>query len=314
MSARSAFALRRQLSSQPSSTVASVQAPEATVQSSSTSSELTSNRGPKGRRSARLKGTTKSGDSEAISQKPLGVGKSEDQIDQANASLDSPIPQSTLEHDTTQRPHTTESNSVPPQAAVTQQFSTFKPTKQNAQKLPGGILKLRLTESEVGMPGSPALHPSKRLMFPQRFLALGSYGVRVAKGEVTIAGASIKSSDFITWVHAPHCHAVPVLRCSDETILELHPHPHAADLRSLERLSPLFRGLWNDQVEDSTKTKRKKSIETFQMVCQSKQPGFFVSFCPSLSAESLIYWADLHLQRCSKEGHSPGSGLSPCLE
>ncbi|UNI17872.1 Polynucleotide 5'-hydroxyl-kinase grc3, variant 2 [Purpureocillium takamizusanense] len=48
------------------------------------------------------------------------------------------------------------------------------------------------------------------------------------------------------WVHAPHCHAVPVLRTTERTRLELHSDPKAESLRKLGRLSPLFRGIWNE--------------------------------------------------------------------
>lgn len=65
-------------------------------------------------------------------------------------------------------------------------------------------------------------------------------------GEISIYGASLYSSDPIQWVHAPHCHALPVLRCSENSVLELHPHPGASQLRNMERLSPVFANLWNE--------------------------------------------------------------------
>jgi polynucleotide 5'-hydroxyl-kinase GRC3/NOL9 len=90
--------------------------------------------------------------------------------------------------------------------------------------------------------------------FNQRLVILGSYGVRVVAGEVTLYGAHVRPSDGIIWVHAPHCHAVPVLRSGEQTVVQLHPHPHSDSLRRLERLSPLFRKLWNDQREGRPQT------------------------------------------------------------
>ncbi|KAK1585143.1 uncharacterized protein LY79DRAFT_275728 [Colletotrichum navitas] len=130
-----------------------------------------------------------------------------------------------------------------------QQFSTFRPTKSNSRKIAGGILELRLHDSE-------------------RFLVLGSYGIRVADGEVTIAGASIRPSDGIRWVHAPHCHAIPVLRCTEETRLELHPHPQGASLRKLERLSPLFRSLWHEPEPKMSKQAAKR--DTYKIICTTE--------------------------------------------
>lgn len=75
---------------------------------------------------------------------------------------------------------------------------------------------------------------------------LGSYGIKVKSGEASIYGAVLFPSDKIHWAHAPHCHALPVLRCSEKSIIELHPHPGASGLRELERVSPVFGNLWND--------------------------------------------------------------------
>jgi polynucleotide 5'-hydroxyl-kinase GRC3/NOL9 len=65
-------------------------------------------------------------------------------------------------------------------------------------------------------------------------------------------------------VHASHCHAVPVLRSADETVLELQPHPAAMGLRQLAALNPAFAKLWNESQETNAKT---KSSATFQIVC-----------------------------------------------
>jgi polynucleotide 5'-hydroxyl-kinase GRC3/NOL9 len=99
----------------------------------------------------------------------------------------------------------------------------------------------------------------------ERLVILGSYGIRLQAGTATIAGASLRPSDTIHWVHAPHCHALPVLRCSDDTVVELLPHPATENLRRLERLSPLFRSLWND--------KEGKRSSTFKIVSPPAREG-----------------------------------------
>jgi polynucleotide 5'-hydroxyl-kinase GRC3/NOL9 len=86
----------------------------------------------------------------------------------------------------------------------------------------------------------------------------------VIQGEVVLAGATLYPAETIEWVHAPHCHAVPVLRTKEQTRLELHPDKNAQGLRQLGRLSPLFRKMWNEPPEgDSTKTNTEA---TFQFV------------------------------------------------
>ncbi|KAJ3955867.1 Polynucleotide 5'-hydroxyl-kinase grc3 [Colletotrichum tropicale] len=112
-------------------------------------------------------------------------------------------------------------------------------------------------QQQVAVSGSPK---------GQRFLVLGSYGIKVISGEVTVAGATIRPTDGIQWVHAPHCHGIPVVRCSDETTLELHPHPQAASLRKLERLSPLFRSLWNEP-EETKSSKKRAAVDTYKIIC-----------------------------------------------
>lgn len=80
----------------------------------------------------------------------------------------------------------------------------------------------------------------------ERLVILGSYGIKVKSGEATISGATVYPSETIHWVHAPHCHALPVLRCSEESVVEISHHPCAPDLRSLEKSSPIFGNLWNE--------------------------------------------------------------------
>lgn len=101
-------------------------------------------------------------------------------------------------------------------------------------------------------------------------MILGSYGLKVTEGEVTIAGATIRPLDEEAWVHAPHCHAIPVLRTSKDSMVELRPHPAAASLRNLERLNPVFGRLWNEPPTNEQKGSNRGSKsggDTFQIVC-----------------------------------------------
>ncbi|KAK3319893.1 hypothetical protein B0T19DRAFT_274100 [Cercophora scortea] len=70
-----------------------------------------------------------------------------------------------------------------------------------------------------------------------------------------MAGAVFFASDKIHWVHAPYCHALPVIRATaSNTVIELHPHPAARGLRQLAKLNPAFGKLWNESIDkiDST--------------------------------------------------------------
>ena len=85
----------------------------------------------------------------------------------------------------------------------------------------------------------------------QRLVILGSYGLTVREGEVTLAGAILRASDKTHWVHAPRCHALPVLRCTDDAYIVLQPHPAAPALRELAKLSPIFQNIWNEPKADT---------------------------------------------------------------
>ncbi|KAH7156828.1 hypothetical protein EDB81DRAFT_401382 [Dactylonectria macrodidyma] len=130
------------------------------------------------------------------------------------------------------------------------QYSSFRPSQRNHRIRGGGVVELRLEESE-------------------RFMVLGSFGIRVVRGEVTIAGACLRPSETIQWVHAPHCHAIPVLRTAENTGLELHSDNTARGLRQLGRLSPLFRKMWNEPA-DTTSGKRSNKEATFQILYTSE--------------------------------------------
>ena len=106
---------------------------------------------------------------------------------------------------------------------------------------------------------------------------------------MTVAGASLRPSSDIQWIHAPHCHAVPVLRTRENTRLELHGDPNAPALRQLGRLSPLFRKIWN---ESEQKPNRE---EQFQIVGLSTQAAG-----PKLTINSFILRRTL-LRRASSK-------------
>ncbi|KAL2163458.1 hypothetical protein VTH06DRAFT_5516 [Thermothelomyces fergusii] len=137
-----------------------------------------------------------------------------------------------------------------PSGMVIRQHSSFKPSKTNFQKKTGGRSILTTREGE-------------------RLVILGSYGVKVCEGEATLAGAILTPSDPIQWVHAPHCHAVPVLRTADDTVLELRSHPAAKELRQLAALNPVFARLWNECPSEKSTSKPKPSA-TFQIIYTSQ--------------------------------------------
>lgn len=83
----------------------------------------------------------------------------------------------------------------------------------------------------------------------ERFIVLGSFGIRVVAGEVTVAGATLRSSETIFWVQAPNCLAIPVIRTTQNCELQFHNDVNSVHLKKLGRLSPLLRRLWNEPVE-----------------------------------------------------------------
>ncbi|KAL7820730.1 hypothetical protein V8C26DRAFT_393166 [Trichoderma gracile] len=129
------------------------------------------------------------------------------------------------------------------------QYSSFLLNKNNCRTTAKGTVALKLRDSE-------------------RFIVIGSFGIKVTAGEVTIFGATLKPSGSIHWVHAPHCHAIPVIRTSEKVALELHSDPNADGLRRLSRLSPLFRGIWGESKDDTIEATPGKG-RTFQIVCSS---------------------------------------------
>ncbi|KAK4143040.1 uncharacterized protein C8A04DRAFT_37766 [Dichotomopilus funicola] len=126
--------------------------------------------------------------------------------------------------------------------------TSFRSSKKNFHKKAGGKAVLATPQGE-------------------RLVILGSFGIKVREGEATIAGAVLTPADDIQWVHAPHCHAVPVLRTADDTVLELQSHPAAKGLRQLGALHPVFARIWDESPEETNT--RSKSPSTYQIIYTS---------------------------------------------
>ncbi|KAB5542687.1 hypothetical protein GE09DRAFT_1037352 [Coniochaeta sp. 2T2.1] len=128
--------------------------------------------------------------------------------------------------------------------------SSFKPDSKTCHRSRTGQVDIRLSEGE-------------------RLVVLGSYGLKVTEGEITVAGATIRPHDAVCWVNAPLCHAIPVIRTTRDTVLELRPSPAAASLRELEILNPVFGRLWNEQTAGSGASKSSRK-DTFRVIFSSE--------------------------------------------
>lgn len=132
--------------------------------------------------------------------------------------------------------------------------SSFRANKKNYQEKLDGRIVVRLSEGD-------------------RLVILGSYGLKVIQGELAIGGATLRPDSFTYWVHAPYCHALPVIRVSEDSVAELHPHPTAQALRNLEELSPAFGKLWNEpsrEDEGDGQARHKLESDTFQIIYTSE--------------------------------------------
>ncbi|KKF96811.1 Polynucleotide 5'-hydroxyl-kinase GRC3 [Ceratocystis platani] len=85
----------------------------------------------------------------------------------------------------------------------------------------------------------------------ERLVIVGSYGIKIHRGEVTIAGATLQPSDMTYWICAPLSHAVPVLRCYKGVRIDLYPDPVFRNMRQLESLSHLFKEIWPSNMSQS---------------------------------------------------------------
>lgn len=87
------------------------------------------------------------------------------------------------------------------------------------------------------------------------------------EGEVTVGGAILIASKTIHWLHAPHCHALPIIRVVEDSIIVLHPHPAAPGLRRLSILNPAFGRLWNEEhLAESVSAQAGKAAPTFKIL------------------------------------------------
>ncbi|OIW26580.1 hypothetical protein CONLIGDRAFT_620436 [Coniochaeta ligniaria NRRL 30616] len=128
--------------------------------------------------------------------------------------------------------------------------SSFRPNSKNYHRRPNGQVVIKLSEGE-------------------RVVILGSYGLKVNEGEISVAGATIRRHDMVSWVNAPLCHAIPVIRTTRDTVLELRPSPAAASLRDLEKLNPVFGRLWNDPTAESGASWSSRN-DTFRVIFTSE--------------------------------------------
>jgi polynucleotide 5'-hydroxyl-kinase GRC3/NOL9 len=105
----------------------------------------------------------------------------------------------------------------------------------------------------------------------ERLVILGSYGLEVSQGELTIAGATIRQGDPVIWVQSPHCHAIPVIRTTKDSVLQLQSHPGTGPLRDLEKLNPVFGRLWNEPatVPQTPRKGSNNSEDTYQIIYTS---------------------------------------------
>lgn len=120
--------------------------------------------------------------------------------------------------------------------------ASFKLSKDNIRRRSDGITELRLSAGD-------------------RFVVLGSFKLKVTQGLVTIAGATLYPSDDAVQVHAPSCHALPVIRMKDSSVIQLHECPNGSELRQLGRLSSLFKGIWNERSGDEVPGNRAASFK-----------------------------------------------------
>ncbi|KAM3449826.1 hypothetical protein MY3296_006603 [Beauveria thailandica] len=153
---------------------------------------------------------------------------------------------------TTSKRSTEKGEATPESGASTPKvvsYSSFRLNKQNHKKAKDGHCELRLSDSE-------------------RFVVLGSFGIKVKSGEVAVLGATLTASETIHWVHAPHCHAIPVIRTSEKTHLELHHDKADKPLLRLSSLSPLYQRIWHAD-EKSSEDTDNSSGDTFRIRAQS---------------------------------------------
>ncbi|KAI1361144.1 hypothetical protein F5Y08DRAFT_342961 [Xylaria arbuscula] len=245
----SAFALRKKLLAQKSS-IALTPSSENSIAETGTSVD-TDQRASSPQKKARKTRSTRHA-SVTHSQTEDAQVTSEPLVNQDSNKLSEPRQSNVDELPRSPSPYSSpedESHDVggPVQTVV---FSSFRPSKNNFRTKRNGACQLKLDEGE-------------------RLVILGSYGVRIDSGEITTNGAILKASKRTHWIHAPQSHALPVIRCSEDATLELHPHPEAVNLKALGVLSPLFRKLLYEN-PNSSNQKESEPSETFQILYTSE--------------------------------------------
>ncbi|KAI1098092.1 hypothetical protein F4804DRAFT_137856 [Jackrogersella minutella] len=187
----------------------------------------------------------------ASSHKNEPSGSLEDPPQESLPVGNSIIPNSADRLEESPSPPTTDDEALSrPAKTLPIQLSNFRPSKKTYQKRKDGKIVLKLSDRD-------------------RLVILGSYGIRVTSGEITINGAILKTAGKVHWVDAPHCHALPVVRCPDSATTELLPHPNVTGLRNLRKLSPYFRKLWNESISSSLDGNAVASKSTFQILYTS---------------------------------------------
>ncbi|KAK6582709.1 hypothetical protein PZA11_005117 [Diplocarpon coronariae] len=84
---------------------------------------------------------------------------------------------------------------------------------------------------------------------PDRLVILGQYEISVRKGQVTLMGSTLQQSNRFYRVFAASSHSLPVIRCLSTEVdsAEVLLRVCNSGLNLLEKLSPLFGRLWQDQ-------------------------------------------------------------------
>jgi len=126
------------------------------------------------------------------------------------------------------------------------QLSTWKLIYNNSNRL-------SWTEDSIHV----ELLPDETMAF------IGSYDIVVNFGAITVHGATLKVNTKPYRVYAPASHALPIIRCSPVGKANIEILVVNNDLKSMIRLSPLFRRLWNKDkdVSEEIKVLSKQSCQ-----------------------------------------------------
>lgn len=128
------------------------------------------------------------------------------------------------------------------------QLSTWRPTKHNVLEKTDDTIIIRMSTQDTAT-------------------FLGQYSFEVKSGVVTVYGASYAADGKSRRVFAPSTHALPAIKClSNEAVVELSKCSHT--MRSLSRMSPLYRHIWNSSVRRELNAgETSLSTRSFTFVC-----------------------------------------------